>query len=166
MFGEIGDLPVHALAVHAAVVAVPLAALMAVLFVIPRTHKWAQLPLALVSVGALVAVYVARQSGQHLENNLLDRGILTQGSPAKDLVDTHYERAKWLWYIMIAFTIIAVVAYVLSRNAERYRGVVSAVMSVLLIVGAGAVAFQVYRVGDAGAKAVWNPDGTQDYSSG
>jgi glucan phosphoethanolaminetransferase (alkaline phosphatase superfamily) len=166
MFGEIGDLPVHALAVHATVVAVPLAALLAVLFVIPRTHHWARLPLAIVSVGALISIYVARQSGQHLENNLLDRGVLTQGSPAKDLVDTHYERAKWLWYIFIAFTVIAIVAYALSRNAERYHGVLAAAMSVLLIVGAGAVVFQVYRVGDAGAKAVWNPDGTQDYSTG
>jgi hypothetical protein len=166
MFSEIGGLPVHALAVHATVVAVPLSALMAVLFVIPRTHNWAKLPLAMVSVGALASVFVARQSGTRFEANLIAKGVLPAGSPARDLINIHYQRARVLWFIMIAFTIIAVVAYVLSRNAEKYRGMVAGVMSVLLIVGAGAVLFQVYRVGDAGAKAVWNPDGTADYSSG
>jgi glucan phosphoethanolaminetransferase (alkaline phosphatase superfamily) len=164
MFNEINGLPVHALAVHAAVVAVPLAAFMAVLFVIPRTHAWAQIPLPLVSVGALLAVFVARQSGKALETNLIDKGVLTDQNPALDLVRTHFNRAQTLWWIMIAFTIVAVVASVLSRSRARYRGAVAAVMSVLLIVGAGAVAFQVYRVGDAGAKAVWNPDGNQDFS--
>jgi hypothetical protein len=163
MFSEIGGLPIHALAVHATVFAVPLAALLAVLFVIPRTHHWAKLPLALVSVGALISVFVSRQSGEALESNLLDKGALV--GPAKDWVDIHYERAYDLWLIMIAFTIVAVVAYVLSRNPDRYKGPMAIGMSVLLIVGAGALAFQVYRVGDAGAKAVWNPDGTQDYSS-
>jgi uncharacterized membrane protein YphA (DoxX/SURF4 family) len=163
MFSEIGGLPLHPLAVHAAVVAIPLSALLAVLFVIPRTHRWARLPLALVSVGALISVFVSRQSGQALEDNLLKKGALA--GPAKDWIDIHYERAYDLWLMMIAFTIIAVIAYVLSRNAERYKGPLAIVVSVLLIVGAGAIAFQVYRVGDAGSKAVWNPDGNQDYSN-
>jgi uncharacterized membrane protein YoaK (UPF0700 family) len=162
MFSEIGDLPVHALAVHLTVVAIPLAALLAVLFVIPRTHNWAKIPLPLVSIGALISVFVSRKSGQALEDNLLSKDALS--APAKDWLVIHYNRAYDLWLIMIAFTIVAVVAYVLSRNADRYKGPLALGMSALLIIGAGAMAFQVYRVGDAGAHAVWNPDGTQDYS--
>jgi hypothetical protein len=35
----------------------------------------------------------------------------------------------------------------------------------LLVVAAAVTAFWVYRVGDIGAHAVWNPAGTQDYSA-
>jgi hypothetical protein len=35
----------------------------------------------------------------------------------------------------------------------------------VLVLGAVAVGVQVARVGDAGAKAVWNPDGNADFST-
>ena len=51
-------------------------------------------------------------------------------------------------------------------TAERRgsRGRDTALLAVLLVLAAVA-AFWVYRVGDLGATAVWNPSGTQDYSS-
>ncbi|MBA2717478.1 MAG: hypothetical protein H0U51_10575, partial [Propionibacteriales bacterium] len=39
------------------------------------------------------------------------------------------------------------------------------VVSVLLVIAAAGVAFQTYRVGDVGARAVWNPTGEVDYGS-
>ena len=56
MFHEIGGLPLHPLAVHAAVVSVPLAALLGILFAVPRTRAWSRIPFALVSIGAAGAV--------------------------------------------------------------------------------------------------------------
>jgi hypothetical protein len=64
MFDKIGDLPLHPLVIHAVVVGIPLAALLAVLFAIPRTREWARWPLAIVVVGATAVTFIARQSGQ------------------------------------------------------------------------------------------------------
>jgi Predicted membrane protein (DUF2231) len=153
MFHEIGGLPVHPLAVHAAVVSVPLAALLGLLFVVPRTRAWARIPFALVSVGAAAAVFVAKQSGHDLEETLgLDNG---GNNPVAALVATHAGRANVLMIMVLIFAGIAVVAFFLSRDDARFRGTVAAVVCGVVIVGALSVAVQTYRVGDSGARAVW-----------
>jgi hypothetical protein len=38
-------------------------------------------------------------------------------------------------------------------------------LPVLLVIVGLVMAFWVYRVGDIGARAVWNPEGTVDYST-
>src|SRR5262245_58538616 len=154
MFSEINGLPVHPLVVHAAVVLVPLAALLGVLFAIPRTRAWSRLPLLLVSLAALVSVYVARQSGFKLQQALIREG--SAGGVAGQLIGTHRMRASYLFYFMIGFAILAVVAYVVTRSAKANQTLVL-VISVLLVIGSGLLAFQVYRVGEIGARAVWNP---------
>lgn len=163
VFGEINGLPVHPLAVHAAVVLVPLAALLGVLFAVPRTRAWSRVPLLLVSLGAVVAVYVARQSGAKLQEAL---GLQDGGAdnPVAKLVEEHQERAQLLFILVLAFAAIAIVAVVLSRNTTSFDGPLAIVLSALLVLGALGVAFQTYRVGDIGSKAVWNPTGVTDYS--
>ena len=61
MFDNLGNLPLHPLVVHAAVVGIPLAALLAFLFAFPRTREWARWPLAITVVGA-TAVTFRRQA--------------------------------------------------------------------------------------------------------
>ena len=163
MFNEINGLPVHPLVIHAAVVLVPLSALLGVLFVIPRTRAWARIPLLLVSLGAAASVYVSRESGEALRENLNleDNSEL----PAASLIDVHEDRAYVLFIATLIFAAIAVAAFVLSRSATSYSGPLAAVVSVLLILGALGVAYQTYRVGEIGSKAVWNPTGDQDFSS-
>ena len=161
MFGQFHHLPVHALAVHGAVVAVPLAALMGVLFAIPKTRAWARVPLVVVSVGAVVAVYVARESGKHLE-----KVLQANFSPkVQSIINQHYAAANKLFYFIIGFAIVAIVAFVLSRDPAKFNGVVAIATSVILILGAGLVAYQTYKVGELGSKAVWNPEQTIDYGS-
>lgn len=162
---EIHGLPIHALAVHGAVVAVPLAALLAVLFVIPRTRAWARWPLLVVSIGALGAVWVAKLSGFNLEHALLASGALSPDTDAYPLVIEHSRRANQLFILMIVFTLIAIAAFVFSRDAERFSGALGTAVSVLLVIAAAAVAIQVIRVGDIGARAVWNPTGQVDYTN-
>ena len=161
---EINGLPVHALAVHAAVVVIPLAALLALLFVYPRTRAWARLPMLLVAVGAVGCLFVARQSGLALRRALEDQqgGVAWDSSPAGKLVQQHSHRANQLLVILVAFAVVAVAAYAFSRRA--YTGPVAAVLSVLLVLGSVAIAVQTVRVGDVGARAVWNPTGDVSYS--
>jgi predicted MFS family arabinose efflux permease len=158
MFTEIHGLPIHPLAVHAAVVLVPLAALMGVLFAWPRTRAWSRLPLVLVSLAAVLSVFVARESGLKLKDHLAATGHL------KDLVDQHQSRANTLFIIVIIFAVIAIAAYVVSRMANVHQ-VVSGALSLLLVVGAVGLAVQTYRVGELGSKIVWNPDGNVDFGS-
>ena len=158
MFTEINGLPVHPLAVHGAVVLVPLAALMGILFAIPKTRSWSRWPLLLVSLGAVGAVFVARESGFKLKDHLAATG------PLKDLVDEHQSRANLLFIIVIIFALVAVAAFVLTRSADPSQAVMTT-LSVLLVVGAIGIAFQTYRVGELGSKIVWNPNDSVDFSS-
>lgn len=165
---EFHGLPVHPLAVHASVVLVPLAALLAILFVIPRTRAWAALPMAVVSVAGLVSLWVSRASGFNFKNHFVK---LTGGTSAFDssvlgkAINTHEGRANVLFYLVLAFTIIVVALYVLYRQADRFAGAVEYAACGVLVVASLVVLIQVARVGEAGAKAVYNPDGTQDFSS-
>jgi hypothetical protein len=160
MFGQIHGLPLHPLAVHAAVVFVPLAAFLGVLFVIPRTRAWSRIPFAVVSVGGLLSVFVARQSGLAFRRDL---DIDAQGGAVLRLIDKHEHRANWLFIFMIAFAVIALAAFYLSRNPEQFTGALEISVSVVVVVAALVVAFQVYLVGDIGSRAVWNPTGTQHF---
>ena len=158
MFDQVNGLPLHPLAVHGAVVLVPAAALLALLFALPRTRAWARLPLLLTSVGAVGAVFVAVQSGKALQRTLSLQG------PVEALINTHRHRANQLLVLMIVFTVVVVAAYVVTRSAQP-SATVTNVLAGLLVLGAAAIAFQTYRVGDIGSRAVWNPTGQIDYNS-
>lgn len=173
----VNGLPLHALSIHATVVLVPLAALLGVVFAVPRLREWARWPLALVGPGAAVATWVSMQSGERLERVLSDNGGL--GGALEDLVERHEELAEQLEWMVIVYAVIALAAALLvdRGGARRPAGsdpparsavgssALALVFSVLLVVGAVAVGVQTYRVGDAGAKAVWNPTGQIDYSA-
>ncbi|MBA3309190.1 MAG: hypothetical protein H0U28_03900 [Nocardioidaceae bacterium] len=161
MFDEFNGLPLHPLLVHAAVVLVPLAGLLGVLFAIPRTRAWSRWPLMLVSLGAAVTVYVTKEAGESFEEVL----AFPETTPEGMLIAEHEERAELLLIITLVYAVVAVAAFVVSRDTEKFTGVPAIAVSVLLLVGAGALAFQVYRVGDIGSEAVWNPTGDVDYGA-
>jgi hypothetical protein len=165
VFDSIGGLPVHALVLHAVVIAVPLAALLALLFAYPRTRNWARWPLAVVAVGTLGATFVAKKSGEALERAL---GI-KPGNPVGDLIARHQHLANQLLILVAVFTVLAVASSFLVSRVEvapRRRPVAIEVgLPVLLVITGLVMMFQVYRVGDIGSRAVWNPEGSVDYSS-
>jgi glucan phosphoethanolaminetransferase (alkaline phosphatase superfamily) len=160
MFNQINGLPLHPLMVHAAVVLVPLAALLGVLFAIPRTRAWSRVPLVIVSVAAVGAVFVAKQSGQALQKVLLP----SLPSQTASLVHQHAQQANVLFLATLGYAVLAVVAYLVTRRG-RSTGSLATVAVVLVVIGALGVAFQTYRVGELGARAVWNPTGQMNYGS-
>ena len=178
----VNDLPFHALSVHATVVLVPLAALLGVLFAVPRLRRWALLPLALVALAAAGSVWGSVQSGEALEE-AGGIGAAGLGGPVAELVERHEDLAKQLQWLVWGYAVVAVVAVVLARRsasleetggersdrgagsgAAHRSGLVVTALSAVLVLGAVAVGVQTYRVGDAGSKAVWNPTGTVDYT--
>ena len=158
MFDNLGNLPLHPLVVHAAVIGIPLAALLAFLFAFPRTREWARWPLAITVVAVTAVTFVARQSGLAFEAAL---GI-RPGNPVGDLILQHSLLANQLFYIMIGFSVIALLnVFIVSKRATDGAAKQSAILRIglpILLVAAAVVALVwIVRVGDLGARAVWNP---------
>ncbi|MGI8578168.1 MAG: DUF2231 domain-containing protein [Nocardioidaceae bacterium] len=164
MFSQINGLPLHVLIVHAAVVAVPLAALLAILFVVPRTRAWSRLPLLIVATVAAIAVYIAKLTGGSFRHALeRNNGPGWISSQIGSLVQQHAQRANVLLVIVVIFAVIVVVAFAASHRPSTFTRPIAFVVSAVLLVGAAALVVQTYRVGDIGARAVWNPTGTVNY---
>jgi hypothetical protein len=158
VFDNLGNLPLHPLVVHAAVIGIPLAALLAFLFAFPKTREWARWPLAITVVGVTAVTFVARQSGLAFEAAL---GI-RPGNPVGDLILQHSLLANQLFYIMIGFSVIALLnVFIVSKRAADGAAKQSAILRIglpILLVAAAVVALVwIVRVGDLGARAVWNP---------
>jgi hypothetical protein len=162
VFGSVNDLPLHPLATHAAVVLIPLAGLLGVLFAVPRTRAWASVPLPVVSVLAAVATFVSVQSGEALQR-VGGVGAAGLGGPVAELVDQHARLAYQLHVLVWVYAGVALAAAVLRRRGEG-RPVTA--LAAVLVLGAVLLGLQTYRVGEAGARAVWNPAGGVDYSTG
>lgn len=164
MFDTVNGLPVHALVVHAVVVLLPLMALVTIAFTI--RPKWRPgLPWAI--LGNLVAMgsaFAAAESGGKLQVRL---SVQAGREVAKD----HGDLGSVLPNFGIGLVVASVLAYLLVGRTSRGRrpagewdeeydaprtSVLATVLAVVLVVGAGAAAtYWTYRVGDSGAKAVW-----------
>ena len=165
MFDTVGGLPMHALVLHVVVIAVPLATLLALLFAYPRTRNWARWPLAVVALGTLGAAFVTKLSGQELKRAL---GI-KPGNPVGDLIAKHEQLANQLVILVAIFTVIAVASSLLVSRLDvaprRTPAAIEVGLPVLLVIAGLVMAFWVYRVGDIGSRAVWNPEGNVNYST-
>jgi len=165
VWDEFRGLPVHPLVVHAAVVLVPLAALLGALFVVPALRLRVRWPLLAVTVAALVSVIVSRLSGEELRESLN-----LAGSPAAALIDRHEDLAKQLLYLMVGFTVVVVAAVATTGSRAGHadgagvaRGraqVVQTALAALILIGSVAVTVQTIRTGELGTRAVWNPTGS------
>ncbi|MGI9085548.1 MAG: DUF2231 domain-containing protein [Aeromicrobium sp.] len=159
MFGSFDGLPIHALVVHGAVVLTPLAALLGIALLRPAWRLTLRWPLAMATAVATVTVFVARQSGEVLEVALGDQ---LKGSAAGKAVDRHQELADRLWVWLLVFLAVTVIAaLVLPRLTNPLAGgAVSIIVAALAVV----VMVMVGLTGHQGSKAVWNADGSFDYS--
>jgi hypothetical protein len=160
----VGDLPLHALAVHGAVVLVPLAAVLGLVFAVPQLRGWARVPLPLLSVAAAASTWVATQSGEALMR-AGGLGAAGLGGRVAEIVERHEDLGKQLFLMTVAYAVVAVVAAAIAGRTGGGSRVPMNVVTVLLLIGAVAVGVQTYRVGDAGSEAVWNPTGNVEYST-
>ena len=148
---ELFGLPAHPLVVHAAVVLLPLAAVLTVVCAaLPRARRhYAPVALGLAIV-ATMAVGLAQGSGEALEERVDET----------ELVEEHTGMGERVlpWSIAVAVAAAAVTATpVLARRRPTIsaKAVTTAVVLVSLIAGAGAT-WTVVEVGHSGAKATWS----------
>lgn len=146
-FDSIAGLPVHPLAVHAAVVLLPLAALgLLVLLIVRRWRRpFGPLTVAGLAAGALAA-FVAKESGEALADHV--------GRP-----EAHAALGILLPPLALALFVVATLWFWLDRRAAqagpRSRSAASTVSGALAAVLAAATVAATVLVGHSGATAVW-----------
>ena len=142
--GEIDGLPMHVLVVHVAVVLVPTAALAVLLVAVwpaART-RLGPLPLAL-ALGALAVVPVTTSAGSWL------RDRVGESAPVR----RHAELGEGLLPWVIALAVLAAAVWWLGSRLDT--GLVRVVAALLALVVAAGTVVTVYRVGETGARSVW-----------
>lgn len=147
----INGMPAHALLVHLVVVLVPLTALLEILCGLwPAARRgqlmWLTVILAAVTM-ALTPVTI--NAGQWLYDSQ---------SSHSHVLDEHATLGGLMTYFsaaLLAVAIALVVLRVVERRSEA-RHVVTHVLVAIVVLAVGISAMvQIYRVGDAGAHAVW-----------
>lgn len=157
-----GGLPAHPLFVHVPVILIPATVLTALVCMI-RTDWFDRygIALAVVSIGAMSSIFLTMQAGGALQAALHLRGR------AAHLISEHSQAAHILAFVYVAFTAVVIVTFAAERisggrptglafvdRALSPRRVFTALRVVLIVLSlAGAV--MVFRVGDLGARAVW-----------
>lgn len=154
---EIAGLPLHPLVVHAAVVLIPLSAVLAIAFAVLPGWRWlTRWPTALASVACVAIAYTATTSG---------RSLLNARPELRPLVATHMARGNLLAQMTVALAVVVLVAaYLLPGRSALASGkgtresrtvVADKVLPVLVVLVALAVVAQVVLTGDSGARALW-----------
>ena len=145
-------LPLHPLIVHATVVIVPTAALAVLLATFwPRFRRWASwgpLTLALLSV---VLVPLTSSTGESLEHTL----------PGSALIEQHAHLGDELlpWVIVLAVGALGLswpLITGLRSSLPTLPRWMTALVLVIVLVGAVGTLVQVVRIGHSGAEAAWS----------
>jgi len=136
-----GGLPVHPLAVHGAVVLLPLSALaLAILIFVPKWRK-SFFPLTLIGLGlSTVFTYIAKESGEALGERV--------GDP-----QTHEALGTILFPASVGLLALGITFYFLQRK-DRPKWQLQAAAG-LALAGILSVSTLTYFVGHSGAEATW-----------
>ncbi|RKS80319.1 hypothetical protein CLV35_0747 [Motilibacter peucedani] len=144
---HINGLPAHPLLVHAVVGLVPLAAILVVVAAVwPAARVRLGVVPPLVALAALVSIPPTTHAGEALEHDL---GV------ENPLVEKHAHLGDQLLPWVAVLFVVAAVAWFLMRRPATPRALhaVTAVVAVVVAVGS---TWMTYRIGDSGAKAVWD----------
>lgn len=157
MFDYIFGLPMHVLVVHAVVVLVPLAAVVAIAFaVLPRWRAMLRWPTAIGAVLSAAAAWVAAQSGEAL---LVRVSQVRSATTDFDLVRTHTDAGYRVRLVATVFMVVALAAsWLLTPTVRDAVGgrPFQIVVAVLLVAAALALIVTVVLAGHAGSAAVWS----------
>lgn len=152
MLLRINDIPAHPLLVHGAVVLVPIACLGAIAYLVPAWRDWLRWPLLVTAVLSFVFIWAAYLSGDNFKESV----SFFQDNPQ---IEKHEEYADVFRIVGSLFAVVVVVVTGwLHRKEGPLRiaaGGVGAALAVVTLV-------YVFLTGEAGAKAVYPPEGFQD----
>lgn len=168
--GTVNGLPAHVLLVHAIVVLLPLAAVLLIITAIwPRMRARLAGPNALLSVLVVALVPVTTSAGEWLEGRVTDTALLHD----------HTDLGDGAIFAALPIAVLAAIVWWRNREATTATGsgetgirtattkgrrtylapmsstVTRVIAAVAIVAGLYAV-YDIYRIGDSGAKASWN----------
>jgi hypothetical protein len=155
VFDQINGLPVHALVLHAAVVFVPLLALVAIGYgVLPRWRGRIGWAAVLLAIAAPVTTWVTKESGEALRDRLVANGM---SGPPLELIDDHMGYGTLTFYFALALGIVTLlmVFLTLRRTEKPLPRVADLGLTVIMVALAAVSGYYVFKTGDSGAQAVW-----------
>jgi hypothetical protein len=155
VFDQINGMPVHALVVHAAVVFVPLLALVAIAFaVVPRWRSKVGWAAVLLAIAAPATAWVSTESGEELRARLVENGM---SGPPLAAIDDHMGFGTLTFYYSLGLGAVTLVMVFLTlRRTERPLPRAAALgLTVIMVALAAVSGYYVFRTGDSGAQAVW-----------
>ncbi|KAB1943582.1 hypothetical protein F8271_09890 [Micromonospora sp. ALFpr18c] len=158
MFEEFLGIPAHPLVLHAAVVFVPLLALLTIGYALVapvRPHtRWV---LGLLALGAPLCALMAKLTGDAFFERMRSANRVTPEFVPK--LEAHQDFGDLTLYATIALAVVALalVRFVPPGTAEGVRPgrALTIALQVLSLLAAGIAVYYVVRTGDSGAKAVW-----------
>ncbi|WP_326553141.1 hypothetical protein [Micromonospora sp. NBC_01813] len=164
MFEEVAGIPAHPLLVHAAVVFVPLLALLAVAYaLIPALRPHTRWVLAALAVVAPVSALVTKLSGDAFFARMDEAGRITESF--LPVIEEHEQLGNLtlMAAIVLGLATLALVYLVAPRVAAAAGSAAAAprsgalvlVVKGVVILAAGVSIYFVVSAGDTGAKAVW-----------
>ncbi|MBD8870148.1 DUF2231 domain-containing protein [Nocardioides donggukensis] len=156
---DINGLPLHPLVVHAAVVLIPIAAVLAGLYAAVPRWRWAtRWPMAGAALAALGSVLVAYFSG---------RDFVKERFPDErsTVIQLHEERAEvllWLTIIFVAVVLLAAwglggpSALASGRGARgKHAPLIEWSLVAMLAIFAVSLILMTIQTGEAGARSIW-----------
>jgi hypothetical protein len=155
VFDQINGMPVHALVIHAAVVFVPLLAVVAIVYaVVPRWRAKVGWAAVLLAIAAPVTTFVSMQSGEQLRGRLVADGM---SGPPLAKIDDHMGFGTLTFYFALALGVVTLVmVFLTARRTERpLPRVADLGLAVIVVVLAALSGYYVFKTGDSGAQAVW-----------
>ena len=159
MFEELLGLPAHPLLVHAAVVFAPLLIVGVVVYsfapAVRRHVGWAVL---LLGVGAPLALWFARQSGEALFTTLVEKGYPPQILAQVDLHKDNGDAAAWAGTLLgvLAIALVLFTDSAAKKPATSGSRAAGWALIALNLLAAAATGYYVFKTGDTGAQAVWS----------
>ncbi len=163
MLEEFMGVPTHPLLIHAAVVFVPLLAILAIAYaLIPFVRPQIRWVLGLLALATPICALLAKLSGDAFFARLQSRNRVSPEFFPKLQAHQRFGTLTLYATIVLALLTLALVYFVGPRVAAgRAAGgagstrVLSLVLVALSLVAAAVSLYYVVRTGDSGAKAVW-----------
>jgi uncharacterized membrane protein YqjE len=155
VFDQINGMPVHALVIHAAVVFVPLLALVAIVYaVVPRWRAKVGWAAALLAIAGPAAAWVATQSGDELRGRMVADGM---SGPPLAKIDDHMGFGTLTLYFSLGLGVVTLIMVFLTlrRSERRLPRAAELGLAVIMVALAAISGYYVFRTGDSGAQAVW-----------
>lgn len=154
-------IPAHPLMVHAAVVFVPLLALLAAAYAfVPKVRPHTRWVLGAIALIAPVVTTTAKLSGEAFYARLEERKRVSPEYVPK--LDAHGQFGEYTLYVVLVLALLTLaLVYLVPPAAAATTGlgantVLMLVLRVLVVVAGVISLYYVVRTGDSGAQAVWS----------